>query len=304
MNIVCLSTLSVTTGYIVERLLEAFPETKLIRIRHQSKSRPFWKRVRGTFGKHGWQWLERRLYYSRYHAHGTAEVRRLLYGDRSLPDLPVVAEMKQLEVNQLANANLIHSLQPDLMITVGAPILRPHIFAIPRLGTINVHFGIAPHYRGEDTLFWPLYCRDEHQIGVTIHQIDRGVDTGPMLAQSMVAIDSQDNEWTLEAKAARAGADLLVELLRAEELQPCWQPPRHTGKQFSIKSRHVWHDAWLFLRRRWLRESLRTISQQTIHYCRPSMPVEAEVLDQVRQLLTPRVDIDSCQECSASSPLV
>ena len=281
MNIVCLSTLSASTGYIFDRLLQAYPDTKLIRIRCDPKPRPVWQRIRRAFGRSGLRRLEQRLFYSRYQSRGSAKVQRLLYGDDALPNRSWITELSQHAVNHVVNATLIRSLQPDLMITIGAPILRPHIFSIPRLGTINVHFGIAPFYRGEDTVFWPMYYRDEHQIGVTIHQIDRGVDTGPMLAQEKVSVESQDDEWSLEAKSARSGADLLVELLRSGDLQPCWQPAQRAGKEFSIKSRHVWHDALFFMRRQWQQELLRTTTRQTIHYCRPQQAVDSELLEEV-----------------------
>jgi len=270
-KIVCLSTLGVSTGYIVEQLLQAFPAMQLIRLRCQPPVRSTWNRLRKMTVARSWRRLEERLFYSGHHARGSEQVQRLLYGHRPVPALPAVTELRTSEVNHPSTAELIHSLDPDVMITVGAPLLKPQIFSIPRRGTINIHFGIAPYYRGEETLFWPLYYRDEHQLGVTIHQIDRGIDTGPTLAQGFVDVDSDDTEWTLEAKTARLGADLLVDLLREQQLEPYWQPPRTTlGRQFNYKSRHLWHDAWMFARRYWLQEPRPSCRQRINNYCQPS----------------------------------
>ena len=206
MNIVCLSTLGVSTGYIVDRLLHAFPEMKLIRLHCEPRSRSKWSKLRGIVRGRGWRRLEDRLFYSRYQARGFDQVQRVLYGNQPIPQRPFVAELPTTAVNHISTASLLRSLQPDLMITIGAPLLKPHIYSIPQVGTINIHFGIAPYYRGEETLFWPLYYRDEQQIGVTIHQIDSGIDTGPMLAQGFAAVDAEDTEWTLDAKSAQLGA--------------------------------------------------------------------------------------------------
>ena len=267
-NIVCLSTLDVSTHHIVDQLLQAIPETKLIRLHCQPPQRTFWNKVRKfSFGR-AWRRIEERLYYDRYYAQGRDQVRQLLFGDNSPPELPTVAELKTSEVNHLSTAALLRSLEPDVMITVGAPILKPHIFTIPRAGTINVHFGIAPFFRGEETVFWPLFQRREQHLGVTIHQIDRGIDTGPILAHGYVDVEARDTEWTLEAKTAQLGARMLVDLLDAGSPIPDWQPPRvSSGRQFNYKSRHIWHDAWLYARRNWLQETLREAPEFVRYYC-------------------------------------
>lgn len=275
-KIVCLSTLGVSTSYIVEQLLGSFPEMQLIRLNYQPPARSAWKRLRRISLARTWRRLEERLYYSRYYERGGNEVRRLLYGERVVPELPAVTELPTSLVNHRSTAEFIRSLNPDVMITVGAPLLKPHIFTIPRRGTINVHFGIAPHYRGEETLFWPLYYRDEQQLGVTIHQIDRGIDTGPTLAHGYVEVDNDDTQWTLEAKAARLGANLLVDLLHEEELKPYWQPTQTTtGRQFNYKSRHLWHDAWLGARRLFQPQSPFLFHQHVNNYCTAHSEVES-----------------------------
>jgi methionyl-tRNA formyltransferase len=215
--------------------------------------------------------IEERLFYQPYQERGSAAVREILYGDHSLPERACFAELSTSAVNHVSTHALLRSLEPDLMITVGAPLLKPHIFTVPTHGTINVHFGIAPYYRGEETVFWPLYHGDEHQIGVTVHQIDRGIDTGPLLAQGFVSVEQGDTEWTLEAKAARLGADVLVDLLRTGALTPCWRPPRAgSGRQFNYSSRHLWHDARVYFRRRWLQEPLREFPEMVVNFCVPA----------------------------------
>jgi len=82
------------------------------------------------------------------------------------------------DMNQ--EAGLIKQMRPDLMIVVGTKKLKPEIFNIPPLGTINVHTGILPEYRGSDSEFWAVYNRDD-KIGVSIHYMEESLDTGDVI---------------------------------------------------------------------------------------------------------------------------
>jgi folate-dependent phosphoribosylglycinamide formyltransferase PurN len=80
---------------------------------------------------------------------------------------------------------LLRDLAPDLLVLSGVPMLKPHVYGIPRLGTVNPHWGIAPDYRGQQSIFTALRRRDYSAIGMTVHYVDEGVYTGPVLAQGL-----------------------------------------------------------------------------------------------------------------------
>ena len=82
-------------------------------------------------------------------------------------------------------ANWLVSRQPDLLITCRAPILPESVFSVPRLGSINIHYSRLPEYRGGSPLLWQI-VNGETQGGVTIHFIDPGIDTGPIIEQASV----------------------------------------------------------------------------------------------------------------------
>jgi folate-dependent phosphoribosylglycinamide formyltransferase PurN len=68
---------------------------------------------------------------------------------------------------------------PDLIIFTGGNILRKQLLDVPRLGVLNVHLGLLPEVRGMSTPEWSLL---KHvPVGVTIHYVDTGIDTGPIL---------------------------------------------------------------------------------------------------------------------------
>ena len=82
----------------------------------------------------------------------------------------------------------LRRLGADVAISLDNAIIRPETFALPARGTINVHHGAVPGYRGGPPVFWEL--RDElDRVGFTIHLIDAGIDTGPVLARGEVPIE-------------------------------------------------------------------------------------------------------------------
>jgi hypothetical protein len=217
--------------------------------------------------------LESRCYYSRYFERGLRELDGVLYGDEGAPPVEVSGVVSTTEINDPATARLLESLQPDVLLVAGAPILKPHVFGVARVAAINVHFGAAPQYRGEHTLFWPMYFRDEANLGVTIHLIDKGIDTGRALAQGFVSVEPEDDEWSIEAKAARLAADLTIQILEGEQFEPCEQlPTTSRGRVFNSRERRIWHDALLALRRRWFRQRPRAMPRRELNFCirRPS----------------------------------
>lgn len=250
MNVVCLSNLGMGSDYIVSQVLRDFPTAKLIRITGENAKSLRTRKWRKIAAR-GWlRRLEERLFYRRFFEGGSEQVKQLLYGSAQPPTCSAAAELSMAGVNDAATALLLRSLRPDILLVVGAPMLKPHIFSIPQVAAINVHFGIAPHYRGENTLFWPLYYRDYDNLGVTIHLIDHGIDSGPVLAHGFLDIAEDDTQWTVEAKAARVGAELVVELLNTGQFVPR-EPVCSTtaGRQFNYKARRARHDILYEVRR-------------------------------------------------------
>ena len=107
----------------------------------------------------------------------------------------------------------LSELAPDLIIVNGAPLLRPNIFRIPRLGTLNLHFGISPDYRGMHTIVTPIQRRDFARIGATIHFVSEGIDDGPAVVRLYPALASNDDHVSVEAKILLIAATELNALL-------------------------------------------------------------------------------------------
>ena len=79
----------------------------------------------------------------------------------------------------------VKSLEPDLGLIYGSPILKPELFEIPKLGTLGIHHGKVPEYRGNKTIFWMMY-NGEKFAGVTIQKVNKGLDTGSIVKMGEV----------------------------------------------------------------------------------------------------------------------
>lgn len=103
----------------------------------------------------------------------------------------------------------VRALRPDLGLIYGSPILKPELFEIPLLGTLGIHHGTLPRYRGKKTTFWEMY-RGEPAAGVTIQKVNAGLDTGQIAAEGKVPIGRRARRHVWRDVEA-LGVDLYVQ---------------------------------------------------------------------------------------------
>lgn len=138
------------------------------------------------------------------------------------------------EVERLADLN------PDVIVVVAfGQILPQQVLDIPEYGCVNIHPSLLPKYRGASPVASAILA-GEKVTGVSIMLLDSGMDTGPVLAQKKLLIDTSDTTESLEFKLAEVGARLLMEVLPKwfeHELQPERQNNRDAiyTKQISKK---------------------------------------------------------------------
>jgi methionyl-tRNA formyltransferase len=126
--------------------------------------------------------------------------------------------------------SIIKSLAPDMIIVVAyGKILPKEILSIPRYGCINLHASLLPKYRGAAPVQWAI-LNGEKETGVTIMQLDAGLDTGPILAQKKVAVDAEDTTVTLMDKLFVAGIPVLRTVLKEIENSRAKAVPQDNGQ--------------------------------------------------------------------------
>jgi methionyl-tRNA formyltransferase len=107
----------------------------------------------------------------------------------------------------------VHEVGADLMVVVAyGQILPASLLNAPRLGTLNVHASLLPRHRGAAPIEWSILSGDT-ETGVTIMQMDAGVDTGPILAQVPVPLAVDATAGPLEGQLANLGARLMARTL-------------------------------------------------------------------------------------------
>lgn len=114
-------------------------------------------------------------------------------------------------------------------------ILPPAVLEVTPLGCINIHASLLPRWRGAAPIQRALLAGDP-ETGVSIMQMDAGLDTGPVLLERLVRIADDDTAGTLEAKLAAVGAEAIVAALDAiEQGQVVPRPQPEAGVSYAHK---------------------------------------------------------------------
>lgn len=112
---------------------------------------------------------------------------------------------------------LLHATPHDVMVVAAYGLILPRsILDIPRLGCVNIHASLLPRWRGAAPIHRAIEAGD-HETGITIMQMEEGLDTGPMLSMASIPIAPDDTTGSLHDKLADLGGTMIVETLRKLE---------------------------------------------------------------------------------------
>jgi methionyl-tRNA formyltransferase len=132
----------------------------------------------------------------------------------NLESLEKIINEKKIKTHYVENHNddqtfqLLEEYKPDYIVLGGARILKEHIIKTARFGILNSHPAILPKYRGLDCVAWSIL--DEDHVGATVHFIDVGVDSGPIIIQDTVNYSDCDSLLKVRIKVMRKCAELMV----------------------------------------------------------------------------------------------
>ena len=124
--------------------------------------------------------------------------------------LPVLqpTSLKTSEIQQQ-----LADYRADVMVVAAyGLLLPPTVLQLPRYGCLNIHASLLPRWRGAAPIQRAILAGD-HETGITIMQMDEGLDTGDMLLKSVCRIDTNDTAQTLHDKLAELGARAIVDAL-------------------------------------------------------------------------------------------
>lgn len=138
-------------------------------------------------------------------------------------EIPVYQPLSLKDTKEQDNLRLLNA---DVIIVAAYAMLLPAaVLHIPRFGCVNIHPSLLPRWRGAAPIQRTIYAGDKI-TGVTIMQMDPGLDTGPILLQKQYVLDPDETSKTLHDKLAKLGADALIDtlnLLEKDKIQPAVQ---------------------------------------------------------------------------------
>ena len=116
--------------------------------------------------------------------------------------------------------------QPDLMVVAAYGLLLPQtVLDLPRYGCINIHASLLPRWRGAAPIQRALLAGDQ-QTGISLMQMEAGLDTGPVLRTQACAIEASDSAQSLHDRLAAIGADVLLKGIQDLQQGQCIAQPQ------------------------------------------------------------------------------
>ena len=193
-----------------------------------------------NFFRKVWRWLRDRKRYI-----GGGEAKFFFNSTEPKLDRPdLVVEVPH--INHLDVVALADKLQPDVIAVFGTSLIKGDLLNKGRLGIVNLHGGLSPHYRGADCTFWALYNKEPDQVGCTLHYIAPGIDTGDLIAHISPEVHESDGELSLFWRAVQDSAEVYAEFFdRVEKGEKIGQQQNEKGSLYQVKDRGLKHEQHL-----------------------------------------------------------
>ena len=147
-------------------------------------------------------------------------------------EIPVFQPVK---VKDAESVEELRKFEADIFVVAAfGQILTKEILEMPRLGCVNIHASLLPKYRGAAPIN-QVIIDGEQETGVTIQQMNEGIDTGDILSKVIVPIDKKETAESLFVKLEEAGANLIVETLEKLEKGEITPVPQDDSQASYVK---------------------------------------------------------------------
>lgn len=178
---------------------------------------------------------------------GAAELEEIGKNQNELSEL---AEKLKIPIKKLEDYHseeskkILRDTDADLGILYGTNIIKKEVFSIPRKGSINIHQGLTPFYRGGPSIFWELF-NDEKEVGVTVHFVASKVDTGDVILQRKFPLQYDFEKYDLSYESfltdfrsslTEPMAEMICEAVKqiAEEKENRFKQDLSIGKRYRL----------------------------------------------------------------------
>ncbi len=116
-------------------------------------------------------------------------------------------------INDEKSYQYLNQIKPDLGVVFGTRKISKKIIRLFKFGLINIHRGIIEKYRGLDSEYWAIYHRDYKNIGITIHKVNTGLDTGKILKQKRINIKTNHQIYMMRYLTTVKATKELIEII-------------------------------------------------------------------------------------------
>jgi peptidoglycan/xylan/chitin deacetylase (PgdA/CDA1 family) len=240
--VVFTGALSFTVRKGIVAIADALPQTQWL-ICEQVQAKPLrillrnqWRNLK----RNGWRWIPYQLgdIVARVAKRGHRSWPRpaAVPGDRyqrsALLARPGVDYVRCTDIHAAEVLERVRNFAPELGLSLAAPILKAPLFGLPRLGTINLHKGKVPFYRGMPPAFWEL-SRGESAVGCTVHKVEAGLDTGDILQQGEVVVPPHPSVKGMQLRLDDLGVALMRDgVVQLGDGTARWQAQAAGGQTF------------------------------------------------------------------------
>jgi len=228
--------------YLVGAFLERFGNQVTRIVTAAPVKRPVTTRLKRLIKRGNFRERLARMRYPGGYGPDSQELQALLLPDELQPIMPGGERCIHVDSHNGRECQaILDADKPKVIVVYGTRIIKPCIFDRASIVTLNMHTGLSPFYRGDSTLFWPVYFNDPDNLGVTVHQLVASIDGGDIAATAPVHYDRGDSEADLFAKGVKAGTAVYLDAVQAAldntlALQP---QDLSQGKEFSWIHRTV-----------------------------------------------------------------
>lgn len=116
-------------------------------------------------------------------------------------------------INSSESVEILKEIEPDFIVVAAyGQILKKEILSIPKYYCVNIHGSLLPKYRGAAPIHWAI-INGEKETGITIMEMEEGLDSGPILLQSSIEIKEDDDTGKIHDKLSILGSEMIVEAL-------------------------------------------------------------------------------------------
>lgn len=191
--------------YFALQLLKNFPNASLLVERQPDES---W----GAHAKNPSTLIRR--HFNAFHEQEILSFKKFVVSGETFIRSKTLFEVEDGRINDQDIIDKIKEIEPKILIVLSTSLLKDFFINTFPKKIINIHAGLSPYYRGSGTNVFPFYNGELEYVGMTIHYMDVGIDSGDIILQGRPFFERGDNTHTIGCKNIILGAKLMIETVR------------------------------------------------------------------------------------------